>query len=419
MNGMPRTVRSAHGFVTCNKGTVAMLFGLSLVPIVIATGISLDYARALTARQQLQNAVDAAAIAGARIPATANQNRADAASAAFMANIAQTSLGNIQPNINASNKEVVVEATYSQPTTFLSVAGVDSIDLKVTTRARSQIENGGVVCLLALNPTTSDGLHLQGINKQTAENCWAWVNSTHATSINAVGASMGKAQGYCTAGGVLGADHFNPAPYKGCDPMEDPFYSTFSSYSPAAAACKETNLKLSNGTYTLTPGRYCGGIELKPQAKVTFQPGLYVIDNGKFQIQAQASASGSGVTFYFTGNNAELEVRGGGNVDFKAPANGDLAGFVLVQNQYTTPSGKEAVVQGGGNIKIEGIVYMPTWRVNVSGNSEINQASKYLAMIADSFYMEGNGKLYVKSDAAGAGLPHLMPKIPTGPLLLD
>ena len=39
-------------------------------------------------------------------------------------------------------------------------------------------------------------------------------------------------------------------------------------------------------------------------------------------------------------------------------------------------------------------------------------------MVADSFYMEGNGKLYVRSNAEAAGLPNIMPKIPTGPLLL-
>jgi hypothetical protein len=33
--------------------------------------------------------------------------------------------------------------------------------------------------------------------------------------------------------------------------------------------------------------------------------------------------------------------------------------------------------------------------------------------------MEGNGKLYIKSNATAVGLPDLMPKIPTGPLILE
>lgn len=406
------------GFARCESGTVAILFGLALVPVVLAAGISIDYAGALNARQQLQNAVDAAAIAGARIPATANQNRAQAATLAFTANIADTPLKDVVPTVNATNESVAVEATYFHPTTFTSIAGIDSIELSASTRARSQIENGGVACLLALNRTTHDGLHLQGINKQTAENCWAWVNSTSSSAINATGASSGTAQGYCTAGSVVGAEHFSPRPYTGCDTLPDPFEQKFASYSPPSGPCKANGLQLSNGNHTLTPGTYCGGIEIKPQANVDFQPGLYIIKDGVLKIQAGSSATGTGVAFYFTGTGTQLDVKGGGNIDFKAPTSGDFAGFVLVQDRTSNP-GSETAIQGGGRVKLEGVVYAPTWRINIGGNGVLNDESEYFAMVADSFYMEGNGKLHVRSNAAAAGLPNLMPKIPTGPLLLQ
>ena len=38
---------------------------------------------------------------------------------------------------------------------------------------------------------------------------------------------------------------------------------------------------------------------------------------------------------------------------------------------------------------------------------------------ADTFYMEGNAKFHIKSDAAAAGLPDLMPKIKNGPVILE
>jgi len=404
------------GVLSCEKGTVAVLFGLALIPVALAAGISIDYARALTARHQLQNAADAAAIAGARIPATENQNRANAARIAFEANLAQTPLTGVVPVIEATNEAVVVTASYPHPTTFTSIAGIELIDLTVSTRARSQIENGGVACLLALNLTTSDGLHLQGINKQTAENCWAWVNSNSSTAINAVGASAGKAQGYCTAGGVLGAEHFSPAPYTGCEKMDDPFAEQFASYTPPSS-CKATNLELSSGSYVLQPGTYCGGINIKPQANVEFLPGEYVIKDGVLKVQANSSAKGNGVVFYFTGTGAQLVVLGGGNVDFKAPASGPFAGFIFVQDAASNP-GSETTIQGGGRVKLEGIVYTPTWRISIGGNGVLNDEAEYFAMVADSFYMEGNGKLYVRSNAEAVGLPSLMPKIPTGPLLL-
>ena len=71
------------------------------------------------------------------------------------------------------------------------------------------------------------------------------------------------------------------------------------------------------------------------------------------------------------------------------------------------------------DIVIEGIVYAPQWKMNISGNGEINQNSRFFTMVADTFYLEGNGRLHVKSDAAAAGFPEVMPKIKTGPVILE
>jgi hypothetical protein len=402
------------------SGNVGIIFGLMLIPMLAVSGAAIDYGRAVSAKSKLQGIVDAAANAGARLPATANQNREKAVLAVFDANVTGTELEGVQPQVKASNADTSVKATYTMETALLGLIGIDEIDVTAKTTSRSQIENGGVVCLLALNPDTPDGLHLQGINKTSQKNCWAWVNSTNATSINAVGASAGTAQGFCTVGGVAGAEHFSPAPYKGCDAFEDPFAAKFSSFS-YSAACTKTNLQLKSGTYTLEPGTYCGGLSLKPQANVTFKPGLYVIKDGEFEVQAGATATGDGVTFYFTGSGTTFEIRGGAAIDFKAPkenATAGVPGFLFVQNKTTSP-GAELIIQGGGRIKMEGVLYAPTWRVNIGGNGEVNQESQFWAMIADSFYMEGNGKLYINSDAPAIGLPDLMPKIPTGPLILE
>jgi Flp pilus assembly protein TadG len=408
-------------FVRNQHGSIAMIFALAMVPVVAIMGLAIDYARAQRVKDRLQIAVDAAALAGARLPATASLNRQQAALAIFNSNLGSTDLAKVTPTITASNAEVSVAASFNMPTSFMSVLGIKSVTLGASTRARSQVQNDGVACLLALNPTTNDGLHLQGINKLSEQKCWAWVNSTSSSAINAVGASAGTAQGFCSAGGVVGAEHFTPAPFTGCDPLEDPFAQM---RAPIAGGCIAKNLVLKNGTYALNPGTYCGGLVLKPQDEVTFSPGLYIIKDGMFEVQGQASAAGTGVVFVFTGSGAKLIVRGGGNIDFTAPAAGasnvgDLAGFLFFQDRYSTDFGETTVIQGGGSVRMQGILYMPTWRVNVGGNGEINQTTKYWAMVADSFYMEGNGKMYLKSDAAGAGLPDIMPKIPTGPLLLQ
>ena len=261
---------------------------------------------------------------------------------------------------------------------------------------------------------------MQGINKISSPDCWAWINSTASTSINATGAASGVAQGFCTAGAVDGNEHFTPVPFPGCDPMEDPFYEKIANHW-VPSSCTHSNLQLKNGTHTLSPGVYCGNTILKPQAEVTLLPGLYVMRDGYFQVQAGASVTGNGVTLFFYGQNTMMEVRGGGSLDLRAPTTGDLAGFVIVDRKldWYDPSIRETVIQGGGRLKIEGILYAPQWKVNISGNGEINQEADFFTMIADSFYMEGNGRLNITSDAAAAGFPELMPKIKNGPVMLQ
>lgn len=402
-----------------DRGAVAMLFALMAIPMFGMVGSAIDYGQALRKRTQLQSAVDAAVVAGARLPATANQNRYDATEKMLLQRLADQGLSDAQHTISATNAEVRVSASLSYSTAILPLLGLHSIDLQAQSAGRSQIENGGVACLLALNPTTSDGLHLQGINKATAHNCWTWVNSSSASSINAVGASIATAQGFCTVGGTVGGDHFHPSPYTGCEAMADPFADKFATTYPDGA-CNVNNLELKKGTHTLSPGVYCGGIRIRVQANVTMQPGTYLIKDGALEIDSQASLTGDGVTIVFRGSDTRMDVKSGADLVLKAQSTGDYAGFVLVDRRLsTTSSVRESVVQGGGRIKIEGILYAPQWRMNISGNGEINQESQYFAMIADHFYMEGNGKLHIKSDATVVNLPDLMPKIKTGPMLLE
>lgn len=407
-------------FISSRQGTVGLMLGLLIVPLIAFVGMAIDYSQALRIKAELQQIVDSASIAGARLPATTSEKRFQAATNMLKAALNNYQLDNLLWDVKANNANVTVEATHVMKTNFMRIIGIEHLDIKAETAAQSQVENRGVACIIALNETTDDGLHLQGINKVSSRNCWTWVNSNSPTAINAVGAALGTGQGFCSHGGSSGADHFVPPPYPECDRIADPFVERINTYHPygTSSACDYSNLNVRSGSYTLTPGVYCGNTELKPNADVTLQPGTYIFRDGYLQVQAQASLKGEGVTLFFVGSNTRMDIRGGGHVDLKAPKEGNLAGFVIVDRKYSWNSITESEIQGGGRIKIEGIVYVPQWKLIISGNGEMNQEAKYIAMIADSFYMEGNGRLYVNADAKGADLPDLMPRIKYGPRLL-
>lgn len=402
-------------FNSDRRGNVGIAFAFIAVPLVAFIGSAVDYGNALRTKTKLQSVVDIAASAGARLPATSNANRETAVLAAFNANASSSGIAPGTPTIAATNAQVTVSASATVQTSFLGVIGVNNITVNAESSARSQIENGGVACLISLSESASNGLHMQGINKFSSQNCWAWVNSKSTTSLEAVGAAQGSAQGFCTAGKVVGAEHFHPTPYTECDPFADPFKDKLP--APASLECTHNNKQVRSGYETLQPGVYCGGLSLKPQAVASLQPGVYVIKGGDLEVQAQSMLMGNGVVFYFTGQNSGMEIRGGGSVVVKAPATGDYAGFVMIQDA-TSNVGQTVDIQGGGRLKIEGIVYTPTWRITISGNGELNQEAQYFALIADSFNMDGNGRLHIKSDADAAGLPNRMPRIKNGPVIL-
>ena len=260
-------INNNGSFLSDRRGSVAIIFSFAMIPMVAFVGSAIDYARALSAKTRLQAITDIAAQAGARIPATANANRFEAAIKSFQINAEGTVAAQSTPIIKATNAEVQVTASAVVPTTFMKIAGINEVTVNAVSIARPQIENGGVACLLALNENAPEGLLMQGINQLQSPDCWTWVNAKSSESINSVGAAAGLAQGFCTQGEVVGAEHFKPMPFTGCSPMEDPFKHKIT--PPTSTGCDYNDQRLNNGLHVLAPGIYCGGLELKQQAIAT------------------------------------------------------------------------------------------------------------------------------------------------------
>jgi Flp pilus assembly protein TadG len=54
-------------FAADQRGVVAVIFALTLLPLLMGAGVAIDYSRAASARSDLQAAVDAAALAVGRV----------------------------------------------------------------------------------------------------------------------------------------------------------------------------------------------------------------------------------------------------------------------------------------------------------------------------------------------------------------
>lgn len=128
-----KRVRSLlRDFTLSSRGNVAMMFGLALVPMMIAAGAGLDYARAALVRAQMGDALDAAALA---VGSTTGLDRVKAEKMAkdyFKANY-QGDTTNGDPLVQIAESggyqtgKVIVSASYTMPTTILKIIGKDSV----------------------------------------------------------------------------------------------------------------------------------------------------------------------------------------------------------------------------------------------------------------------------------------------------
>ncbi|MGB9364700.1 MAG: pilus assembly protein TadG-related protein [Xanthobacteraceae bacterium] len=389
-----------------SEGSVATTFALSLVPLVGLMGAAVDYSAANNARTNLQIALDAALIAGAK---DGSANWTTAALNAFNANLNPKFASNVSPTFQITRDRAYTgSVTAAVPSNFLGVLGVSSINIGVTGTATVPPSTGGYYCVMALNRTAQAALQLTGNASITinAPKCVIQVNSGSSRAVEMNGNTVIKAVENCFVGGIsaVGNSSISPAPDATCAPIPDPF----ANYPrPTVGACTYTNYQLSgNQTVTLQPGVYCGGMTFSSHVNVTFAPGLYVIKDGVIS-ETGGTFTGNGVSFFLTGYNTSVQLSGQANWHLVAPTNGPLPGFAI----FLDPDGPSGLagsassLSGQSELYFEGIVYLPKQEVTVSGNASAFAPSPYTSYIGDTLRFVGNGDLVINNDTSLTALP--------------
>ena len=126
----------------CNKGNVAIMFGLSLIPLTLAVGVAVDMVQTNRSLTVLQAATDAAAIAGATAGgATVDESRATVEQY-LKANGAEWVLDEVEditPVLNKAQRTYSVRIKGKRNTSFMHMAGIDQTELG----AYSEVKLGG------------------------------------------------------------------------------------------------------------------------------------------------------------------------------------------------------------------------------------------------------------------------------------
>lgn len=131
----PRASSLFSAFRRAEGGNVAVMFALTLVPVVGLVGAAIDYSRANAIRTNMQAAADSAALAVSKTASsqTSDQIQSDA-DANFRALITQPDAnitGVTATYTKSTVSNVVVEATGTMKTRFMGLLGFSQMNLKV------------------------------------------------------------------------------------------------------------------------------------------------------------------------------------------------------------------------------------------------------------------------------------------------
>ncbi len=119
-------------------GNVAMILALALVPLVLAVGTGIDYARLVKARSEVQNVVDGATLMGANALSTKTDAQITQAVKDWSAQTYGVGFGTLAIDtvtIDRSALKVSTTATLSVPTSFGALAGIDTFNATIVSAA--------------------------------------------------------------------------------------------------------------------------------------------------------------------------------------------------------------------------------------------------------------------------------------------
>jgi Flp pilus assembly protein TadG len=118
-------------FASNQKGTIALLFALAVVPLLLAGGIAIDVVRYVSAKTALQSALDAGALAAAAATNLSTSARIAAGKAVFGDNVAASVNGgeSVTESFALSGNKVVASASFGLPVSLMQLAGFSTMEI--------------------------------------------------------------------------------------------------------------------------------------------------------------------------------------------------------------------------------------------------------------------------------------------------
>ncbi len=351
---------------------------LTLPMLIGAAGLGLDTVQWTLAKRQLQRAADSAAIAGAftrlqngnvQTQATGSLTRDGITSADATATIENApTAGAYAGDTNAVRVILEQPARLNFSSLFMTTTPIIRAEATAT-----GISNGNF-CVLALEGTTNAGIRMQG-NATVNLGCGMATNSQASDAVIAGGSSLITASPIAAVGGLSPSLNYGPGTelLPNSIRQRDPYSGL---PEPQVGSCggelrvQPGQVRIVNGSL----GRCFRGMSLS--GTVTFDPGVYIIDGGSFNVGSQAVVRGTGVTFILTSSTAAtnpssiatVTINGGATMQLSAPTSGTYAGILFYQDRRATNIDGNRI-NGNSLSAFQGAFYFPSQGLEFNGTT--------------------------------------------------
>ncbi len=439
----PRRRRPAFAYFTSQRGNLAVLTALLMLPIAGGLSLAGDLANGFLVNRSLQNAADSAALAAATgadlsqdkgSPAVyAYQREALAVAAKYgfvnganNVTVTATTITNAQNATCPASATQCFQVTVSKtiPLYFASALGFrgnatlnGESALKVSATAVAAPAIGAQnVCVLALDPTSTQSATADVTGGATVlDKCSLWDDSADGAAFTMTGGSFTAQAAYVVGGFTMSGGAINLTSPTSVQTqqssMPDPFTGLYLANSVSTLvgqSCPSANKGLNiNTNTTLQPGVYCNTLNIS-SGTVTLSQGTYIIQGGKFSVSG-GSLSGSNVTIILTcdtppctsSSHYATATLTGGTTNLSAPTSGSWSGMLFYQDYNDPASNKDKDSLTGGSNTLEGALYFPTHQLTYTGGAASAPCTE---IVAWTVTFTGGGTVGYNCAAAGVAV---------------
>ncbi|MBS3651328.1 pilus assembly protein [Pseudaminobacter sp. 19-2017] len=391
-------------FLQNAKGNVAVTFVLASLPLMAAVGGAIDYFDAANKASALQNAVDTAALAAA-------QAHMDGKSASQISQAGQDFLSSNSAGLGLGLNSWTITGTAIDASlpiwSQFSKGGLGTAEFvmaeaeiihkpilrfagnwDINRRAIVRVSKGKPACVLALDPTASAAIKVQGSTQNAFVGCVVATNSTSESAFSRGGSAILESECIISSGGVAGLP--SPSVKTACEaplvkqpPTPDPLRNVS---PPNYTACEKVP---NSNTYTLSPGAspmtFCNE---KLKGEITMNPGTYILRGGSVDLGGNGKLTGNGVTIFLM-EGAKFSIGANQTVNLSPPTTGPYAGIAVYQAKGNTNT---VSFLGTAGSRVSGFIYAPDAHIIYAGNNAMGTPD-CLRLVGKTIELTGNSNV--------------------------